>query len=85
MNVSGAAIDDTLFSAEPKGAVLLSGGEFGAEGSLISTLISIVFIILLVRSKWLKPAVFRSALWRRYPAGCGIEPEDAGDGRNTVS
>jgi membrane protease YdiL (CAAX protease family) len=76
MKVSGTVVKDTLFLCDPKGAVLLSGGEFGAEGSLISIVISIGFIMLLIKIKWLKPAAFRSALWRRYPAGFGLEPED---------
>jgi membrane protease YdiL (CAAX protease family) len=76
MNVSGTVVNDTLFSCETKGPVLLGGGEFGAEGSLMSIIISIVFIMLLIKSKWLKPAAFRSALWRKYPIGFGLEPED---------
>ena len=76
MNVSGTVVNNTMFSCEAKGPILLTGGEFGAEGSLITIIISMVFIVLLIKYKWLKPAAFRSALWRKYPAGFGLEPED---------
>ena len=76
MNVSGTEVSNTLFVCEPTGSILLSGGNFGAEGSLISIVISIFFIVFLLKSNWLKPADFRLALWRKYPAGFGIDPED---------
>ena len=76
MNVSGTEIKNTLFVCQAKGTDILSGGEFGAEGSLISIVISIFFIVFLVRSGWLKPVAFRSKLWRKYPAGFGLEPVD---------
>ncbi|MFC2170824.1 lysostaphin resistance A-like protein [Calditrichota bacterium] len=76
MNVSGIVVEDTLFICETRGSTLLSGGDFGAEGSLISIVISIFFILFLIKSKWLKPAEFRSALWRKYPAGFGLEAEE---------
>ena len=76
MNVSGTEIKNTLFVCQAKGADILSGGEFGAEGSLISIVISIFFIVFLVRSGWLKPVASRSKLWRKYPAGFGLEPVD---------
>lgn len=50
--------------------------DFGPEGSLMSIVISIFFIVFLVRSGWLKPDAFRSKLWRKYPAGFGLEPVD---------
>jgi membrane protease YdiL (CAAX protease family) len=42
--VSGNIIEDSLITIEAQGNELLSGGSFGAEGSLLATVILIVFI-----------------------------------------
>jgi membrane protease YdiL (CAAX protease family) len=76
MNVSGQEIKNTFFLVEAKGPVILSGGAFGPEGSLISIVISVLFIVILVKSGWLKPDVFRIKLWQKYAAGSGPEPSD---------
>jgi hypothetical protein len=70
-------IKNTLFLGVAKGPVILSGGEFGPEGSLISIVISVLFIVVLVKSGWLKPEAFRLKLWDKYPAGFGLEPADS--------
>lgn len=75
LTVSGMEVQDSLFICQTEGPVLLTGGEFGIEGSLISTVISIILIILLLRSKWLKPDAIRSELWKKYPGGFGLEQE----------
>jgi membrane protease YdiL (CAAX protease family) len=75
MNVSGTVIEKTIFVCETRGSELLSGGDFGAEGSLISIVISILFILFLLKSQYLKPPAFRTALLKKYPSGFGIEPE----------
>ena len=76
MNVSGMEIKNTLFLGEAKGPVILSGGEFGPEGSLISIIISVLFIVVLVKSGWLKPDASRMNLWQKYTAGSG--PKQSG-------
>jgi membrane protease YdiL (CAAX protease family) len=42
--VSGNIIEDSLITIEAQGNELLSGGSFGAEGSLLATVVLIVFI-----------------------------------------
>lgn len=69
MNVSGMEMKNTLFLGEAKGPKILSGGEFGPEGSLISIVISVIFIVFLVKSGWLKPDDFRIKLWKKYAKG----------------
>jgi membrane protease YdiL (CAAX protease family) len=66
MNVSGTTMEKTFILSMPKGNVLLSGGEFGAEGSLITILVSIIFLLWLIRTNWLKPRYENYALWEKY-------------------
>ena len=67
-------VQNSLLISEVRGPVLLTGGEFGIEGSLFSTMISILFIIIFLKSRWLRPDTTRSDLWKRYPAGFGLKP-----------
>ena len=82
LNVSGSEIKNSLFLAQSRGPDIWSGGEFGPEGSLITILISILFIVYILKSKWLKPDPSRLELWRNYPAGFGLAPEKAVPGQN---
>jgi membrane protease YdiL (CAAX protease family) len=66
INVSGTIMENTLFSSLPEGNVLLSGGEFGAEGSLIAIIISIIFLLWLIKTNWLKPRYESYMLWKKF-------------------
>lgn len=79
LTVSGVEVQDSLFICRTDGPVLVTGGTFGVEGSLISTMVSVIVIILLLRSKWLKPDTLRTELWNRYPRGFGLKPVSCND------
>lgn len=74
MNVSGTVVNHSLFVTIPSGSEMLTGGVFGAEGSLISIVVSIFFIVILILSGWLKQEASLKELWLKYPAGFGLEP-----------
>jgi hypothetical protein len=81
-DVSGIKIDDQLIIMTPTGADLITGGEFGLEGSILSTILFVVVIVWLLASPVLRPTGEVAALWAPYPAGFGLEPAlppDAGD------
>ena len=75
-HVSGMEVSNTLLQTVPVGPELLSGGAFGAEGSIISSLVSIALILWIWRSKRLKPAPELDAMWRRYPGGFRLDPRE---------
>jgi len=76
MNVSGMEIKDSFLVSLPQGPELLSGGEFGAEGSLISSVAIAALCWYLWRAEWLKPSESISSIWSKYPSGYGVEPVD---------
>ena len=76
MNVSGIDIQNSFMVSVPQGHELLSGGEFGAEGSLISSVVIILVTWYMWRASWLKPSEANSALWRKYPASYGVPPAE---------
>ena len=81
-DVSGIKIDDQLMIMTPTGADLITGGEFGLEGSILSTILFVVVIVWLLARPVLRPTGEVAALWAPYPAGFGLEPAlppDAGD------
>jgi membrane protease YdiL (CAAX protease family) len=57
MKVSGSAIPNGLFTSDPRGPELLSGGAFGIEGSIVSVVISAVVLVAVWKSGWLRPSV----------------------------
>jgi hypothetical protein len=67
VSVSGSAITDSLFNAQPQGPDIFSGGQFGVEGSILTTLISIGLVVFVWRIKWLAPTKKMAALWNQYP------------------
>ncbi len=73
-DVSGIKIDDQLMIMTPTGADLITGGEFGLEGSILSTILFVVVIVWLLARPVLRPTGEVAALWAPYPAGFGIEP-----------
>ncbi len=74
-DVSGIKITDQLFVMDPTGAEYLTGGEFGLEGSALSTVLFVVLVVWLLWKKVLKPADEVAAMGAVYPAGCGLEPK----------
>lgn len=80
-DVSGIAIDDSLLVMTPIGADLVTGGEFGLEGSALTTLFFLVLLGWLARTRALRPVGNMASLWRRYPVGFGAPPS----GEDTVA
>ena len=80
-DVSGVAIENQLFVINPTGAEVLTGGGFGLEGSVLTTLLVLSILAWLLFSKTLKPTAEMNALWASYPSGFGITPaaDAAGD------
>ena len=76
MNVSGMDITNSFLVSTPQGPELLSGGEFGAEGSLISAAAIAALCWYLWKAEWLKPSEPNSSIWRKYPSSYGVEPVD---------
>ena len=76
MNVSGMEIKNSFLVSTPQGPELLSGGEFGAEGSLISAVVIAALCWYLWRAEWIKPSESNASIWRKYPSGYGVEPVD---------
>jgi membrane protease YdiL (CAAX protease family) len=74
MKVSGTAIAHTFMVSVPKGPQLVSGGDFGAEGSLITVIVSAALVLYVWKANWIKPTHRMATLWRRYPAGFGLTP-----------
>jgi len=77
MKVSGTQISNTLLESVPKGPELLSGGNFGAEGSLITVAVTIGLVLYIWKAKWIKPSEEKALLWQRYPSGFGLPPSDS--------
>jgi len=73
-DVSGIKVEDQLFVMNPTGAEYLTGGEFGLEGSVLSTVLFIVLVVWLLTKKVLTPTDEVAAMWARYPAGFGMAP-----------
>ena len=76
MKVSGTGIAHTFMVSVPKGPELLSGGEFGAEGSLITVIVSAALVLYVWKAKWIRPTEEKAVLWRRYPLGFGLAPSE---------
>jgi membrane protease YdiL (CAAX protease family) len=73
-DVSGIKIEDQLFIVRPTGNELITGGEFGLEGSILSTVLFAAVIVWLLARPVLRPTAEVAALWEPYPAGFGMEP-----------
>lgn len=76
MNVSGIDIKDSILVSTPHGPELLSGGDFGAEGSLITAFFLILLCWYLWKAEWLKPSESNSSILSKYSSGFGVEPVD---------
>jgi hypothetical protein len=74
MKVSGTGVGHTFMVSVPKGPELLSGGNFGAEASLITVVITACLVLYIWKAKWIKPTDKQAARWRIYPAGFRLVP-----------
>jgi len=73
-DVSGIEIYNQLFVVTPKGADLVTGGEFGLEGSILSTILFVGVVVWFLVKPVLRPTSEVAALWASYPAGFGLNP-----------
>lgn len=64
--VSGVEFKGALLTTKPIGSELFSGGEFGMEGSLLTTLLLVILIVSLIFSHILKPSEEMSKRWQDY-------------------
>lgn len=74
-DVSGIKISDQLLVMTPTGPELLTGGEFGLEGSALFTVLFVVLIAWLVWKKPFRPTEAVAAMWSPYPTGLGLGRE----------
>jgi membrane protease YdiL (CAAX protease family) len=86
-DVSGIKIEGQLFVVTLHGSDLVTGGEFGLEGSILSTVLFAAIIVWFLVKPIIRPTAEVTALWARYPAGFGMNPalpsvqiEDSGEG-----
>jgi membrane protease YdiL (CAAX protease family) len=79
-DVSGIEIRNQLFVVTSNGHDLVTGGEFGLEGSILSTILFVAVVVWFLVKPILHPAEEVSALWARYPAGFGLPPTHPADG-----
>jgi len=77
VNVSGAVMAHGVFTAQPRGTEIFSGGAFGVEGSILACALSIGFVAFVWRTKWLTPSAAMTALWEHYPRGFRLPPKSA--------
>jgi membrane protease YdiL (CAAX protease family) len=75
MNVSGHVCRNSLLVTSPQGSDVLSGGAFGAEGSLICSIIALAGLVLVMKFDWPKPSQVLTKQWALYPAGYGMDPK----------
>jgi uncharacterized protein len=73
-DVSGIELEHQVFIATPHGPDLLTGGGFGLEGSIVTTLLIVAAGCWLLTKKVLAPSDEMVALWAPYPRGFGVAP-----------
>ena len=83
-DVSGIKIDNQLFVVTPTGADLITGGEFGLEGSILSTVLFVGIVVWFLVKPVLRPTDEVAALWASYPAGFGLDPTLPPDSRFSI-
>jgi hypothetical protein len=76
-DVSGIRIPSSLFEAVPHDADLITGGEFGLEGSILSTAAFVALIVWLQWAKPIRPVDEVASMWAIYPTGFGAGPTGA--------
>ncbi|MBN1459310.1 MAG: CPBP family intramembrane metalloprotease [Armatimonadetes bacterium] len=80
VSVSGLAVDSSVVRTTPVGPGWLSGGEFGAEGSVITLAVLMLFTVYAFRAPWLRPSAQNARLWAPYlsPVSTSHEVSDLG-------
>jgi membrane protease YdiL (CAAX protease family) len=73
-DVSGIEIRNQLFVVTSTGSDLVTGGEFGLEGSILSTILFVAVVVWFLVKPILRPTAEVAALWAPYPAGFGLPP-----------
>ena len=73
-DVSGIELEHKVFIANPRGPDLLTGGEFGLEGSILTTALIVGVGVWLLTKKVLVPTEEMAAKWSPYPRGFGLAP-----------
>ncbi len=73
-DVSGIKIENQLFVMAPTGSELITGGEFGLEGSILSTILFVAVVVWFLIKPVLRPSDEVATLWAKYPAGFGLPP-----------
>jgi len=66
--VSGINFDETPLTTEIMGPEFLSGGKFGIEGSILTTVLLGISIAVLLWTNFLKPSVEMKKRWDHYYA-----------------
>jgi membrane protease YdiL (CAAX protease family) len=74
-DVSGIKIEGQLFVVTQHGSELVTGGEFGLEGSILSTVLFGTIIVWFLARPIIRPAEHVAEMWAQYPAGFGLAPE----------
>jgi hypothetical protein len=66
MNVSGLVVTSSFLKTTPAGTALLNGGDFGAEGSVITLVVGIALTLSIWKAPWLTPSEKNARLWLPY-------------------
>jgi membrane protease YdiL (CAAX protease family) len=78
-DVSGIKIENQLFEMTTNGSDRVTGGEFGLEGSILSTVLFAALMVWFLVRPILRPTTEVAALWAPYPAGFGLSPDQPPD------
>lgn len=73
--VSGFHVQWSVFAAQPQGADWISGGKFGAEASIIATVVIATAAYLVWKSEKIGVADELEVLWTKFPRGYKLPPQ----------
>jgi len=77
MGVSGYHVQWSVFAAEPQGADWISGGKFGAEASIVATVVVALTAYLIWKTNKFGVTEKLETAWSAYPKGHGLPPDSA--------
>jgi hypothetical protein len=78
-DVSGIKIEGQFFVVTQHASDLVTGGEFGLEGSILATVLFAAIIVWFLVKPIIRPTAEVAALWASYPGGFGIPPTHQSD------
>lgn len=85
-DVSGIELENTLLKATPNGHDLLTGGEFGLEGSVLTTALVVAAAVWLLTRNVLTPTPEMTEMWAPFPRGFGLPSNvDEGEGASPTT